>query len=113
MFKIGNLGGTLYKENIPILRFKFRSGMLVESESLTDDRRVLPMELYEGGVDTFTLSAFFEERITPPTRQGINELLAATPVKYYDPERIIRYNSGRCIHDKYWVQCDDDNTCWR
>lgn len=112
MFKIGNLGGVLHKDSTPILKFKFRSGMLVESTLLTDDRRLLPMELYEDGVDTFTLSAFFEARITPPTRQGINELLSTTPIKYYNPERMIRYNSGKCIHDKYWVQCDDDMSCW-
>lgn len=113
MFKLNNLGGVLYKDDKEVMVFKFQRNMLVKCELLTDDIRLLPFELRHRNTDDFSVRKFFEERITPPTRDGINELLATTPVKYYDPERIIRYNKGRCIHDKYWVECDDDDTCWR
>lgn len=110
---LGNLGGTLYYKELPILNFKFKKNKLVSMELLVEKDCVrLPVEFRLYGVSGNNLVKFFEARITPSTRQGLDEFLAQTPVKYYYPERIIRYNSGRCIHDYYWVECDDDNSCW-
>ena len=112
MFKIGNLGGTLYYEDTPIMRFKFIRGALQSYEVLCNNRNMLPYECIRDGVGTDSIIKFFEARITPETRIGFNALLATTPIKYYHPERIIRYQSGKCIHDRYWLECDDDNSCW-
>lgn len=113
MFKLGNLGGVVYYKDTAVVRFKFKHDMLVDCVILVDNVNILPFELRHRNTDDGSLRRFFEERMTPYTRDGFHELLASTPVKYYDPERIIRYNKGRCIHDKYWVECDDDDTCWR
>lgn len=110
MFSVGNLGGVLYYDDTPIVRFKFIRGYLEEYQLLSNS--LLPFEIRDGIVNGDRLTRFFEARITPDTRIGINEELAKTPIKYYHPERIIRYSSGKCIHDHYWLECDDDNSCW-
>lgn len=112
MIKVGNLGGVLYYKDVPLLEFKFERGILVKSNLLTDKMNLLPFELWKE-INGWNLTKFFDERITPSTRQGIDKFLAGTVVKYYHPERMIRYGSGRCIHDHYWVECDDDDTCWQ
>ncbi|MCQ2522659.1 MAG: hypothetical protein MJ105_09830 [Lachnospiraceae bacterium] len=45
--------------------------------------------------------------MTPETRYGLNELIENSVVKYYNPERLIRFNKGRTQVDDYWVKCDD------
>lgn len=111
--KIGNLGGTLYYEDTPLLEFKFINGSLVNCVLLVEEGTpMLPFEIHSLGVNETAIKRFWEERITPHTRQGIDEYLSTTPVKYYHPERMLRYCSGKCIHDKYWLDCDDDNSCW-
>lgn len=110
--RLGNLGGVLYKNNTPVLKFKFKSNRLISKELLTEDKALLPFEIEHYGLTENSLIEFFEARITPETRIGFNELLTSTPIKYYHPERIIRYQSGRCIHDRYWLECDDDKSCW-
>lgn len=111
--RLDNLGGTLYKNDTPIARFKFRNNRLISKELLTDDASLLPFEFERRGLTENTIIEFFDARITPDTRIGLNEALAETLIKYYYPERMIRYNSGKCIHDRYWLECDDDDTCWK
>lgn len=110
--KVGNLGGTIYFDSIPLVRFKFIKGSLVFSE-LLNTNHVLPFEFEDMGINEESIIKFFDERITPDTRIGIHERLKETPIEYYYPERIIRYSSGRCIHDRYWLECDDDEACWQ
>jgi hypothetical protein len=111
MKRVGNLGGTIYYENTPITKFKFVGGQLKELEVYSTDKKIIPFEFFDG-VDAKSIIKFFDERITPETRQGLTEELKKTPIQYYHEERLIRYCSGRCIHDKYWLDCDDDRTCW-
>lgn len=111
MISIGNLGGTLLYNDIPIIRFKFIRNHLQELEVYCTDKKVIPFEFFNG-VTEQSIIKFFDERITPETRQGLNETLSNTEIHYYYPERIIRYSKGICIHDKYHLECDSDNTCW-
>ena len=112
MKSIGNLGGILYYKETPILKFKFNHGIPMEYEVLTDNLNLLPFEfkfhgLYDG------LILFFEDRPTPDTRIGIHEELEKTPIQYYDIERLLRYNHAQCIHDCYWIEQDNDISCWK
>lgn len=112
--RLGNLGGTIMCGDRPILRFKFVRDQLSDIEIYDVNTRPVPFEFsFDKKIGEQEIRDFFDARITPDTRIRINELLAKTPVKYYDPERIIRYNSGKCIHDPFWVDCDDDKTCWK
>lgn len=114
-FSLGNLGGTLYYKNVPLFEFKYKRDVLVCITMLVSrkDPR-LPIEFAIDRVpDDRKLHIFFEDRTTPEMRIGLEEEMAATPVQYYYPERIIRYSSGRCIHDSFWLKCDDDVTCWK
>lgn len=109
-FNLGNLGGTIMYKNEPIVSFKFERDMLKELTVINKDVRPIPFEFNQGWYNEYGLRSFFYYRITPPTRSGIDEALAKSPIKYYSPERMIRYNSGRCIHDPFWLKCDDDYT---
>lgn len=112
MKTIGNLGGILYYKETPLLKFKFEYGVPMEYELLTDELNLLPFDfkfhdLYDG------LLLFFGDRPTPDTRIGIHEVLKETPIQYYNIERMIRYNHGQSIHDCFWIEQDDDISCWK
>ena len=114
-FSLGNLGGTLYFEDVPLFTFKYNRDVLERFELLVprSDTR-LPVEFAINKVsDDRKLHIFFEDRTTPETRIGLAEEMAKTPVQYYYPERIIRYSKGRCAHDTFWLLCDEDETCWK
>lgn len=112
MKTVGQFGGILYFKDIPVLKFKFKGGYPVEYE-LVGDKRFLPADFELNGYDLFRgLVSFFSDRCTPDTRIGIHETLAATPIKYYHVERMLRYNHAQCIHDCFWVEQDNDNSCW-
>ena len=113
MIQLCNLGGTIYYRDLPIVTFKYKHDRLQYVSEINKECKVLPFEFL--GIDKVTdnlLRCFFDARIVPETRIGLNEELLKTPVKYYNPERIIRYQKGTCIHDDFWVKCDDDNECW-
>lgn len=111
MYSVGNLGGILYNKETPILRFKFVKGVLRECEAFTDNMNLMPFDIVRHGLWEGVVE-FFSDRCTPDTRQGIHETLKETPMQYYHPERMLRYCHAQCIHDNYWIEQDDDNTCW-
>lgn len=111
MKSIGNFGGVLYNKDMPVLEFKFNNGYPVSYKLLVDNIRLLPFDfqfhdLFDG------LMNFFGDRCTPDTRIGIHEDLKKTPIEYYHVERMLRYCHAQCIHDCYWVEQDNDNSCW-
>ena len=111
--RLNNLGGTIMCEGKELIYFKFERDSLQEARFLTNDKYPMPFEFQ--GLSTVTeksLRDFFDARITPDTRIGIHEELAMTKIGYYDPERMIRFNNGKCIHDWYYMVCDNDMTCW-
>lgn len=112
MFRLGNLGGTLYHSDTPIFKFKYIRDCLKELTILCNDMTMYPAVMYLYGIEDSTIRRFFEDRTTPASRQGLDEDLAGSPVEYYYPERIIRYSNGNCIHDCYHLVCDNDTTCW-
>ena len=107
---VGRLGGVLYYKDIPVLNFKFDGGYPVKYEVLND--KYLPFELKLFGVFDGLIS-FFDDRCTPDTRIGIHELISKTPIQFYDKERLLRYCHGQCIHDCFWIEQDDDISCWK
>lgn len=114
-FSLGNLGGILYYKDTPLLQFKFRRDVLESLNMLVDrnDPR-LPVEFIINKVpDDTKLHIFFEDRTTPETRIGLDDMMKQTVVQYYYPERIIRYSGGKCIHDQFHLVCDDDDSCWK
>lgn len=104
-FNLGNLSGTIMLNDTPLIKFESVRGKIVSYELLSQNAKIMPFEFMDLKVTEERILNFFEARIVPPTRIGINERLAESPIKYYDPERIIRYQKGRCIDDLYWVDC--------
>lgn len=111
MKSVGNMGGVLYWKDTPLIEFKFKRGMLMNIEKLTDDKGLLPFEITEHGLED-GLEMFIVERPTPDTRIGIHEELKKTPIQYYNVERMLRYCHAQSVHDCYWIKQDDDVFCW-
>ena len=114
MIRLDNLGGTIYYRDELVVTFKFERDHLKYVGELNKSCSRLPYEFIgEDKATEHLLRCFFDARIVQETRIGLSEALAKTKIQYYYPERIIRYQSGRCIHDEFWTMCDDDETCWK
>ncbi len=100
-FDLGNLSGILMKKDKPVLKFSFSGGVLQNKEII--DPKLLPFDML-GEVCQRTIENFFYYRVTPLTRQGLEESLKeySIPAEY---EAMIRAGSGRCAHDNYWLEC--------
>lgn len=110
MIYLGNLGGVLNIDKLPLIQFKFSNDRLVVCNVLT--KVGLPYEFLTGDCNAHLLRCFFNARIVPKSRFKLDESLVNSGIKYYIPERIIRFQKGRSTIDRYWITPDDDNTCW-
>lgn len=106
MIKLNNLTGTIMLGDTSLVHFQFSKDVLVNAELLCHDVAKLPIEFKKGIVNDRLIRCFFEERITPDTRQGLQEKLHENGMEYYDPETLIRFQHGRCIADKYWLKTE-------
>lgn len=93
-----------------MIRFKFSNDRLVDCNLLS--KVGLPYEFLNGECNAHLLRCFFNARIVPKSRFKLDEALLQSGIKYYIPERIIRYQRGVSTIDSYWITPDDDNTCW-
>ena len=100
-FELGNLSGTLMKNDKPVLRFSFNDGVLRDKEII--DPTLLPFDMLDE-VCQRTIENFFYYRATPLSRQRLDESLEEynIPAEY---EAMIRAGQGRCAHEKYWLAC--------
>lgn len=112
MKTVGRLGGILYHKDVPILRFKCNGCYPMYYELLSDNTAIYPVEFLNNDINDGIVE-FFIDRCTPDTRQNINEVLKETPIQYYNVERILRYCHAQSIHDCYWIEQDDDVSCWK
>lgn len=106
MIRLGNLSGTLMLNDIPILRFSFEKGMLLEYELLCEDSRLLPLEFKDKKVTEERIRLFWEARITPDSRQHLKECMLKNNFQCYDAEQLIKHQKGRCIDDQYWLHIE-------
>lgn len=90
----------------PLLHFVYRKDVLKSAELLCYDEHILPFEFRKKVVNDHLLRCFFDARITPDTRIGLQEELEANDMPYYDPETLIRHQQGRCFDDDYWFKLD-------
>ena len=98
-FDLGNLSGIIMKKDEPVLRFAYKDGFLTDKEVI--NASLLPFDMLDEVCER-TIDNFFYYRVTPLTRQGLEESLKeyGIPPEY---EAMIRAGNGRCIHDDYWV----------
>lgn len=111
MKSVGNIGGTIFNINTPIINFKCEKGSVVSIEMLRDEKGLLPIEFWIKPPKTALLE-FLIDQVTPETRIGIDEELSKTPVQYYDVERLLRYSHGYNIDTTFWIKQDNDIRCW-
>ena len=90
------------KETLPIVRFRYDGGTLVEAEILAS-RKDLPIEYKCSVSDLRATELFMDDRVVPASRQGLQEELERIGLKYYGPELLLRHNKGVSIEDNYWV----------
>lgn len=113
MFYLGNLSGTIYNDTTPIVEFKCDNGSLIETRIVEQDKSKYPFEFFMYGFSQKSFENFFDDRMTPSSRQNMSDYLKAIGISHYDPLLIIKHNNGKCIHDKYWVdltkECLENN----
>ena len=111
MKSVGNMGGTIFNINTPIINFKCEKGSVVSIEILKNEKSLLPVEFWMKSPKTALLE-FLTDQVTPETRIGIDEELTKTPVQYYDVERLLRYSHGYSVDATFWIRQDNDVRCW-
>lgn len=110
MIFLGNLGGTLCLDKMELIHFKFKSDRLVNSQIVT--KVGLPYEFASGECNSHLLHCFFNARIAPKSQFKLDKKLIDAGIRYYIPERIIRFQYGQSTIDRYWLAPDNDATCW-
>ena len=111
MLNFGNLGGVIYSGKTPICRFKYFKGEVDELVTLDMSAKPLPFEFIgRQRITSYDLYNFFDARITPETRIGLEDEMSKAGLSYYDPEALIRVSGGKCIHDCYTIDCDNDDS---
>ncbi len=55
---------------------------------------------------------FLESRCAPRTRIGIEDILKAYDIKFYDPMAMCRKSHGRTMVDFLWVKFNDEDLVW-
>ena len=111
MKSLGNMGGILLFRDLPVLMFKYRNGVLLSLNMLTEDLSELPVE-FRVKPPHEALTEFLIDQVTPDTRYDIDEELAKSPIQYYDVERMLRYSYGFNIDSLHWIRQDEDISCW-
>ena len=56
-----------------------------------------------GEIDESSMSDWIYERIVPPTRQNIDQLLVKMGLQDYDQLDILKFTKGRSVHDDIWI----------
>lgn len=108
-----SIKGTLMFQNTPCCEFVIEDDICTEFVVLCENKNLLP---YGCNTDSFqnykkNLVLFFYDRTTPPTRQFIQQSLAAAGMKYYDMSKIIMYQHG-LAQDPYWIRSDEGPQTW-
>ena len=103
---LGNLSGTLMREDIEILRFEFRNGRLISYEVLTKDKSKLPFIMSYAGINEDTIVGFFEDRTTPETRHNLYRDLNEVGIAEYFIEALVRVSNGRACSDSFYMKFD-------
>ncbi len=102
-----NLSGIVCNGDIELVKFEFVNGLLNYVEKYNVEDKLFPFEL-RGCNETsirHLLILFLTGRATSSNRQDIHRELIDTPIQYWNPERMIRYNKGISVNDSYWVKC--------
>lgn len=112
--ELGSLGGCLYYKDVPLCAFKFINDRFQYSKiKIFDTEDVWKSPVLLDYNKEFYWRQFFEDQITPDTRQNILEdLRRLTPMRYYIPEQLLRWTECRNVQNQYWVICDEDELCW-
>ena len=61
----------------------------------------------EPNPDSIYILHWLEDRVLPPNRQGLKEVLAAHGIYEYDWRVLIRLNHGRTVEDCYSVEVEE------
>ncbi len=112
MLNFGNLGGTLYCTTIPLCEFKFVEGFVDTNRVIVYETNPHPAAITDY-YKQHQWQLFFEEQIVPRTRQNLLDTLRkSTPIRAYVPEQLLRLCKCRNSANPFWVECDNDLSCW-
>lgn len=106
MISFGNIRGYIMEGSIPLVKFIYDRGTLLNVEILVD-KSLLPCEYRLSDSIRVATQVFLEERVVPETRQGLLEELLSVGIPYYDPVALLKYNKGVSIEDNYWIKLEE------
>lgn len=98
-----SIKGYIMEKELPLVRFAFNRGTLVEVQLLRDLKE-LPYEYKLCNSEYLATELFLEDRVVPSTRQGLYEELKKAGIPYYSPVNMLKHNAGVSIGDDYWVK---------
>lgn len=104
-----NIAGTVYEKETPLFEFELTMQSLTKFKFLCDDMKKFPFFLRVNKRNTWYLNTFLEERVVPPTRQNIKDLLESSGLKKYNVNDILKVTHGITSEDYYWIKFGDDD----
>lgn len=100
-----SIKGYIMENDVPLVRFAYHRGTLMEVELLRD-RKELPYEYKLCDSDFLATDLFLEDRVVPPTRQGLEKELKKAGIPYYSPVNMLKHNAGVSVGDDYWIKLE-------
>lgn len=107
MKSFSNIQGTLMERDKELIHFTIERGYLKELTTLVDTSE-LPFELRITSDLPHLFRLFLDDRVVPPTRQGLTKELHRVGIPYYSPDLLLRYNHGVSFEDDFWINFDDN-----
>lgn len=107
MKSFSNIQGTLMERDKELIHFTIERGYLKELTQIADTED-LPIELRMNPDVPYLFRLFLDDRVVPPTRQGLAAELRSVGIPYYNPDALLRYNHGVSFEDDYWINFDDE-----
>ena len=96
-----NLTGTIMLCDEELVKFKIVEGGVTVVQKLSDN---LPYEFKSKLSDEQAVLYFLDDRVVPETRIGLQKELEQAGIPYFDADKILMYNNGNTVTDKYWVK---------
>lgn len=104
--------GTLMHHDTPIAHVYIDDRNAVKLDLLSADKTKYPLEMqYISG--TAGLLSFFEERVTPKSRQGLWQELRDAGYQRYSIAAVLIESNGRDCSDPFWIRFKEGPQTWQ
>lgn len=112
MFKLLVCDGILMFKDRPLAHIVVTDIGGYSADQIEPEGRYFPLEMRKE-CSGHTLKRFCEERLTPPTRQGLDRRLAERGYDEYSHAAILIESNGRDCSDPFWVKFPTGPQTWK